>query len=34
MLHSLQMLAAQNNQDKLAKQMEELFNRQAARYKQ
>jgi DNA-binding transcriptional regulator GbsR (MarR family) len=34
MLHSLQMLATQNNQDKLAKQMESVFNREASKFKQ
>jgi hypothetical protein len=34
MIHSLQMLASQNNQNKLAKQMEALFNREASKYKQ
>ena len=34
MMHSLQMLATQNKQDKLAKEMENLFNRQAAKYKE
>ncbi|MGA3014896.1 MAG: hypothetical protein ABSD71_12785, partial [Bacteroidales bacterium] len=34
MLHSLQMLAAQNKQDKLAKEMEAIFNRQVAKYKE
>ncbi len=34
MLHSLQMMAAQNNQNKLAKQMEDIFNREAAKFKE
>jgi hypothetical protein len=34
MLHSLQMLAKQNNQDKLAKKMENTFNREAGKFKQ
>jgi tetratricopeptide (TPR) repeat protein len=34
MLHSLQMLATQNKQDKLAKQMESIFNREADKFKQ
>ena len=34
MIHSLQMLASQNNQTKLAKQMENLFDREASKYKQ
>ena len=34
MLHSLQMLATQNNQDKLAKKMESIFNREAGKFKQ
>jgi hypothetical protein len=34
MLHNLHMLAAQNKQDKLAKQMEGLFNREAGKFKQ
>jgi hypothetical protein len=34
MIHSLQMLASQNNQDKVAKQMENLFNMEAGKFKQ
>ncbi len=34
MIRSLQMLATQNNQDKLAKQMESLFTREAGKFKQ
>ena len=34
MLHSLQMLATQNNQDKLAKQMEGLYTREAGKFRQ
>jgi hypothetical protein len=34
MLRNLQMLATQNNQDKLAKKMESLFSREAAKFKQ
>jgi hypothetical protein len=34
MLHGLQMLATQNNQDKLAKQMENILNREAGKFKQ
>jgi hypothetical protein len=34
MLHSLQMLASQNNQDKLAKKMESVFTREANKFKQ
>jgi hypothetical protein len=34
MIHSLQMLASQNNQAKVAKQMEDLFNMEAGKFKQ
>jgi hypothetical protein len=34
MLRSLQMLATQNNQDKLAKKMESIFTREAGKFKQ
>jgi hypothetical protein len=34
MIHGLQVLASRNNQTKLAKQMEDLFNREEAKFRQ
>jgi hypothetical protein len=34
MIRSMQMLASENKQDKLAKQMENLFNREVVKFKQ